>query len=80
MKGVFGNALELGEPDFCQSSKAFDAVDMGWAIDMLIPGMRNPVITLSSTHQPFIAAPAIGVDDERRVNSTPLCLMRHRRL
>ena len=36
MEGLFGNALELGEPDFCPSPKAFDAVDMGWAIDELV--------------------------------------------
>ena len=51
MKGVFGNALELGEPDFCQSPKAFDAVDMGWAIDELVPGMIYPIMTIAYIDQ-----------------------------
>ena len=71
MKGVFGNALELGEPDFCQSPKAFDAVHMGWAIDELVPGMIYPIMTIAYIDQSVIAAPAIGVDDGIRVNPTP---------
>ena len=51
MKGVLGNALELGEPDFGPSPKAFDAVDMGWAIDELVPGMIYPIMTIAYIDQ-----------------------------
>ena len=71
MEGVFWNALELGEPDFCPSPKAFDAVDVGRAIDELVPGMIYPIMTIAYIDQSVIAAPAIGVDDGRRVNPTP---------
>ena len=60
MKGVLGNTLELGEPDFCQSPKAFDPVDMGWAIDELVPGMIYPIITIAYIDKSVIVAPAIG--------------------
>ena len=66
MKGVFWNALKLRQTHLSQPPEAFDAVDMGWAIDELVPGMIYPIMTIAYIDQSVIAAPAIGVDDGRR--------------
>ena len=71
MKSVLGNTLELGDPDFCQSPKAFDPVDMGWIIDKLVPRVIYPIMTIAYIDNSVIVAPAIGVDDGKRVNPTP---------
>ena len=68
MEGVFRQALELSEPDFCHAPEPLDAVDMDGAPHEFILGMVNAEMTVAEIDQAVVAAPPIGVDDSARVD------------
>lgn len=68
MEGVFGDALELGEPDLGDRPEAFDAVDVHGAFGELIVGVNDPEVAVSEIDEAVVARPAVGVDDRSDID------------
>jgi len=56
---ALGHASELGQTDFGDAPKAFDAVDMMRAVDELILAVIDAKVTVAYVDQTVIAAPAV---------------------
>ena len=78
IKGLGGNAIELGEPSFGVAPERLNAVDVVFAPCEFVVAVVDPeVLVKADVDQAVIATPTIGMDDGARVDLAPdHCLQR----
>ena len=71
MKGVFGQALELGESHFGHAPEALDAVDVDAAPDEFILAVIDTEVAVSEIDEAGIPSPSVRVDHRAWIDFPP---------
>lgn len=74
VEGMVGDPVELRQPPLGEAREALDAVDVAASPSELVAAVLDPqVLLIADVHQPVVPRPAIGMDDDLRLDSVPYC-------